>query len=161
MSGTDTGVVRNHGYGCREDPVDSVAGNASHRPNGVPKLSTNTGIMIRREEQVQGGQVDIAIISQRNDLMATPANTYMGAQGASGLQRVQHREPLAESSQTPFERFRHREDQHWSHGIARITPLPRRRGISARSWEQMDRRSQNQEDQRPEDSLLYPSNSPL
>ena len=50
MSGTDTGVAWNHGYGCPEDPVDSVAGNASHRPNGVPKLSAKIGTMIRREE---------------------------------------------------------------------------------------------------------------
>ena len=78
---------------------------------------------------MQGSQVNIAIISQRNNLMATPVNTYMGVQGAFDLQRVQHREPLAESSQTPFERFCHREDQHWPHGIARITPLLRRRDI--------------------------------
>ncbi len=84
----------------------------------------------------------------------------MGVQGEFDLQRVQQRWPLAESSQIPFERFRHKEDQHWPHGTARITPLPRRRDISARPWKWKDQRSQSQEGQRPEDPLLF-SRTPL
>ncbi len=67
MSGTKLGIVWNHGDGCPEDPMNGVAGNADHRPNGIPELSAKIGTMIRRDKPVQDGQVDVATTSQYND----------------------------------------------------------------------------------------------